>query len=88
MPSSGGNGGNGAKSLKMSEFYKKRANTVRADTLYSLMTIERDSKDDDRIKITYLCSIDFQSSIPMAIIDPFVFSVDAYYRLISSIFLI
>ena len=55
----------------MSEFYKKMANTVRADTLYSLMTIERDSKDDDRIKITYLCSIDFQSSIPMAIIDPF-----------------
>lgn len=32
LPSSGGNGGNGAKSLKMSEFYKKRANTVRADT--------------------------------------------------------
>ena len=57
-PSSGGNGG-GAKAMKLAEFYGKRANTVRADTLYSLMTIERDAKDDDRIKITYLCSIDF-----------------------------
>ena len=55
----------------LSCFYPTRPNTVRADTLYSLMTVERDASDDDKIKITYLCSIDFMTSIPMAIVDPF-----------------
>ena len=35
------------------------------------MTIERDFTDGEKVKITYMCSIDFQTSIPMAIIDPF-----------------
>lgn len=47
------------KNMKMSEHVAKKANTVRADTLFSLMTVERDESDDDRIKITYVCSIDF-----------------------------
>lgn len=45
--------------------------TVRADCLYSMMTMERVPEHDDRVKLTYLASLNLHSAIPMSVIDPF-----------------
>jgi hypothetical protein len=52
--------------------YIKADDAVRVDVIYYWCVIERDSKNEDKIKFTYMTNMNFFLDLPNMVIEPFV----------------
>jgi|LakMenEpi03Aug12_release.lakeMendotaPanAssembly.Ray.scaffolds.fasta_scaffold2128536_1 hypothetical protein len=52
--------------------FPKADDTVRVDVIYSWCVIERDSNNDDKIKLTYVTNMNLFLDLPNMVIEPFV----------------
>ena len=52
--------------------YHKADDAVRVDVIYSCCVIERESKNEDKIKLTYMTNMNFFLDLNNMVVEPFV----------------